>query len=164
MPDYGIAIQPILYLSLSEIEERHNGRLLVVLGIALQDLVDLLVILGGEIEGRIDIVVGRIIMLRMVPIDPRRSYLLRATHVAETHRGLLDQVAPRLHTMGASFVAVAIRTDAAERARNIPGVEYAAPRTDCSVIMTLAYQCATTTERNCRKGLILGKNESIRSV
>ena len=93
MPDYGIAIQPILYLSLSEIEERHNGRLLVVLGIALQDLVDLLVILGGEIEGRIDIVVGRIIMLRMVPIDPRRSYLLRATHVAETHRGLLDQVA-----------------------------------------------------------------------
>ena len=75
-------------LSLSEIEERHNGRLLVVLGISLQDLVDLLVILGGEIEGSVDIVVGRIIMLRIMPIDPHRSYLLRATYVAETHRGL----------------------------------------------------------------------------
>ena len=78
----------IANLSLSEIQERHNGRLLVVLGISLQDIVDLLVILGGEIEGSVDIVVGRIIMLRIVPIDPHRSYLLSAAHVAETHRGL----------------------------------------------------------------------------
>lgn len=92
MPHYTIIVFTQRNLSLSEIQKRHNGRLLVVLGIALQDLVDLLVILGGEIEGSIDIVVGRIIVLQIVPIDTHGSYLLSAAHVAETHRGLLDQV------------------------------------------------------------------------
>lgn len=88
MPHYTITVSTRRNLSLSEIQKRHNGRLLVVLGIALQDLVDLLVILGGEIEGSIDIVVGRIIVLQIVPIDMHGSYLLSAAHMAETHRGL----------------------------------------------------------------------------
>lgn len=45
-------------LSLSQIQDRHDGRLLVLWGVALEDLVDELVILVVELEGDFGIVDG----------------------------------------------------------------------------------------------------------
>ena len=76
-----------MYLSLSKIEKRHNSRLLIVLGVSLEDLMHLLVILSGEIERSVDIVVGLIIMLDIRFVTFQNQYLLSKTKVqpASTH-------------------------------------------------------------------------------
>jgi hypothetical protein len=52
-------------LALSEIEERHDGGLLVLRGVAGDDLFDELLILRGELEGNFDVVFGGVAMLRI---------------------------------------------------------------------------------------------------
>lgn len=51
-------------LSLSEIEERHNGGLLVVGGVSRDNLLDELLILGTEFEGNRRVVLRAIAVLR----------------------------------------------------------------------------------------------------
>jgi hypothetical protein len=53
-------------LSLSKIQQWHHSGFLVLWGIALQDLVDELVILLGELEGDVGIIVGSVTMLSHV--------------------------------------------------------------------------------------------------
>lgn len=53
-------------LSLSEIEKRHHGRLLVLRGVPGEDLVDEFLILGCEFEGDLGVIFGGIAMLRVV--------------------------------------------------------------------------------------------------
>lgn len=43
-------------LSLSKVEQRHDGRLLVLWRVALEDLIDDLVVLLGELEGDVGVV------------------------------------------------------------------------------------------------------------
>jgi hypothetical protein len=52
-------------LSLSEIEDGHDSRLLVLGWVAFEDLFDELVVLLGELEGNIRIVFRGISMLRL---------------------------------------------------------------------------------------------------
>ena len=51
-------------LSLSEIEERHDSGFLVLWWVSFEDLSDELIVLLGEFEGSIRIVLGCISMLR----------------------------------------------------------------------------------------------------
>lgn len=53
-------------LSLSEVEEGHDGGLLVLAGVAGQDFLDELLILAVELEGDVEVVVGRVAVLRGV--------------------------------------------------------------------------------------------------
>jgi hypothetical protein len=53
-------------LSLSKIQQWHHSGFFVLWGIALQDLVDELVILLGELEGDVGIIVGSVTMLNHV--------------------------------------------------------------------------------------------------
>lgn len=50
-------------LSLSQIEDGHNSRLLVLGRVAFEDLIDELVVLLGELEGDVRIIFGGISML-----------------------------------------------------------------------------------------------------
>lgn len=52
-------------LPLPEVEKRHHGRLLVLRRVTLEDLVDELVVLLGELEGDAGIVDGSISMLQL---------------------------------------------------------------------------------------------------
>ena len=74
-----------IYLSLSKIEKRHNSRLLIVLGVSLEDLMHLLVILSGEIERSVDIVVRLIIVLEKHHKKKEPSYLLSEAKVEVSH-------------------------------------------------------------------------------
>jgi hypothetical protein len=49
-------------LALAEIEDRHNGGLLVLGWVSLEDLCDKLLILGVELERDIGVIVGRVAM------------------------------------------------------------------------------------------------------
>lgn len=51
-------------LALAEVEERHDGGLLVLWRVALEDLGDDGLILFGELEGDRGVVVGRVAMLK----------------------------------------------------------------------------------------------------
>ena len=51
-------------LSLAEVEERHDGGLLVLAGVAGQDFLDKLLILGVELEWNAGVVLGRVAVLR----------------------------------------------------------------------------------------------------
>lgn len=51
-------------LSLAEVEKRHDGGLLVLAGVAGKDFLDELLILGVELEGNVEIVVGSVAVLR----------------------------------------------------------------------------------------------------
>jgi len=50
-------------LSLAEVEKRHDGGLLVLAGVAGQDFLDELLILGVELEGDAGVVLSRIAVL-----------------------------------------------------------------------------------------------------
>ena len=50
-------------LSLPEIQDGHNSRLFVLGRVSFEDLVDELVVLLGELEGNVGIVLGRVSML-----------------------------------------------------------------------------------------------------
>jgi hypothetical protein len=52
-------------LALSEIEERHDGGLHVLRGVAGDDLFDKFLILRGEFKGNFEVVFGRIAMLQV---------------------------------------------------------------------------------------------------
>ena len=51
-------------LSLAEVEKRHDGGLLVLAGVAGQDFLDELLILGVELEGNAGVVLGRVAVLQ----------------------------------------------------------------------------------------------------
>lgn len=51
-------------LSLAEVEQRHDGGLLVLAGVAGQDFLDKLLILGVELEGDVEVVLGCVAVLR----------------------------------------------------------------------------------------------------
>jgi hypothetical protein len=51
-------------LSLSEVEQRHDGGLLILAGVAGQHFLDELLILGIEFEGDIEVVLGSVAVLR----------------------------------------------------------------------------------------------------
>jgi hypothetical protein len=53
-------------LALSEIEERHDGGLLVLRGVAGDDFLDEFLILRREFEGNLEVVFGGVAMLQMV--------------------------------------------------------------------------------------------------
>ena len=53
-------------LPLAEVEERHDRRLLILGRVAFEDLFDESVVLRGELEGDIRVVVGSIAMLKNV--------------------------------------------------------------------------------------------------
>lgn len=57
--DAGEAVLP-----LAEIEQRHDGGLLVLAGVAGQDFLDELLILGVELEGDVEVVLGRVAVLQ----------------------------------------------------------------------------------------------------
>lgn len=50
-------------LSLSEIQDGHHGRFLVLGRVSLEDLIDELVVLFGKLERKAGIVVGRVAVL-----------------------------------------------------------------------------------------------------
>ena len=52
-------------LALSEVEEWHNGGLLVLRGVPRDDLLDELFILGSEFEGNFEIIFGGVAMLHI---------------------------------------------------------------------------------------------------
>lgn len=56
-------------LALAEIENWHDGGLLVLRGVALQDLRDELLIFGIELERDIGVVVWRVAVLRTTMLD-----------------------------------------------------------------------------------------------
>eukprot|EP00960_Hanusia_phi_P048846 759203-Hanusia_phi.AAC.6 len=56
----------LLSLLLSQVQERHDSRALVVAGVLLQDLVDLLVALGGEVPHGVQVVVLGVTMLQSI--------------------------------------------------------------------------------------------------
>lgn len=51
-------------LPLAEVEQRHDGGLLVLAGVAGQDFLDELLILGVELEGDVEVVLGCVAVLR----------------------------------------------------------------------------------------------------
>jgi hypothetical protein len=51
-------------LALSEVEDGHDGGLLVLRGVALEDLCDDLLVLGGELEGDVGVVLRSITVLQ----------------------------------------------------------------------------------------------------
>lgn len=57
--DAGEAVLP-----LAEVEQRHDGGLLVLAGVAGQHFLDELLILGVELEGDVEVVVGSVAVLR----------------------------------------------------------------------------------------------------
>lgn len=75
-------------LSLGKIKERHHRRLLIVLGVSLHNLVHSSIIIGREIEGGIDIVLGAVVVLEDEPFAPPPPYLHSLTEVQETRSGL----------------------------------------------------------------------------
>jgi hypothetical protein len=53
-------------LALSEVEERHNGGLLVLRGVPGDDLLDELLILGCEFERNLEVIFGGVAMLHIM--------------------------------------------------------------------------------------------------
>ena len=53
-------------LTLTEIEQGHDGRLLVLRRVALDDLLDDLFVVGRELEGEVGVVVGGVTMLYVI--------------------------------------------------------------------------------------------------
>lgn len=53
-------------LALAQVEQRHDGRLLVLRGVAGDNLLDELLILRREFEGDLGVVLGRVAMLQTV--------------------------------------------------------------------------------------------------
>lgn len=53
-------------LALAEVEQRHDGRLLVLRRVSLEDLGDDGFILGRELEGDVGVVVGRVSVLMYI--------------------------------------------------------------------------------------------------
>lgn len=56
-------------LALAEVQQGHDGGLLVLGGVSLKDLGDELLILGVELEGDVGVVVGCVSVLRAVEVS-----------------------------------------------------------------------------------------------
>lgn len=87
-------------LALSEVEERHDGGLLVLGGVARHNLFDELLILRREFERDLGVVLGRVAMLQTVSVVERCSVRNKVTYDIERAalipRGARDAESPPL--------------------------------------------------------------------
>ena len=82
-------------LALSEVEERHDGGLLVLGGVTGDDFLDELLILRREFEGNLGIVLGRVAVLQKTQLAPSHLVCERCGCGQKVHTTLSEP--PSLH-------------------------------------------------------------------